>query len=327
MALGDNSCTTTQSCSANGVCPERHQPAFLSLPVELRLLIYKHCLARPVDGQFTLPLYIALSTTCRRVSKEFLPILINNFQLIPSINRLYDFLLAIGRENRRCNLKRLAFDYVPERTMDGEVSIETFQDVVLTRQCFRILARDCRALTDLEVRLDEKWLRWWFGAGWETSQMDFLEKLDFFDDHSIANVIGMRELGSMRGITKVEFHFSRYEYVDLRTSTWETEDEDEQEKELGVRALKNRWKGFSRDGRLYLQELEQRMMSSRSASETQQLATSSGLELNTSDGEERPIDSELKALEEELKDEVGPEWYETRLKYAERDAALQAKYQ
>ena len=137
--------------------------------------------------------------TCRLLRAEALSTFDNHFLPLPTINSLYAFLRAMGRD-RRMSLRRLQFVYHP--ASDRMSGMAKVRDMELTRRCIRLVARECRALRRFVVRLDEGFLKWHFGLCWDR---DWEVRKQSALQYGLNVVAGFRELRTVKGVSEVSF--------------------------------------------------------------------------------------------------------------------------
>ena len=90
----------------------------------------------------------------------------------------------------------------------NDANVNTSTDVVTTKHCFSPPARECQALTDLEVGLYEQLLKWFFGPSWYLDHTYFTEKYDGWSRDALWTVVGMCELEHAREARRVHLYSS-----------------------------------------------------------------------------------------------------------------------
>ena len=223
---------------------------FLSLPAEIRVLIYKHCLAQPEDKSWTLHLCTALSSTCHFIHHEFDPFLVNHYNVFPSVNRVYAFIRSLGYRSRLSELRRLAFVYFAENSEDS--FHETFRSAVIIRHCFRLIARHCRDLLNLDVYIDEHWLRYYFPMTWGP------EDDPGSDEYAVLeHVEGMAELSLVRGVRNPRFIWNPIRNPELwYCDQMESDGDDSAAEETGGSGLTKRGKEYLRQAERDMKKVE-----------------------------------------------------------------------
>ena len=173
--------------------------SFLYLPAEVRLEIYKTCIA---DSVFeTLREVYPLLKTCCVVRGEAQDIFDNHGCIFPTVNRLYAFLRAIGGP-RRGRLRRLAFRYAAASgDADGE---NKWADLELMRRAFKLLKNQCHALRHLRVHVSEVIMSRDLGTSWAMTPWRKHDRAARYLP-VVTETQGLLELSRLRGLRSVEF--------------------------------------------------------------------------------------------------------------------------
>ena len=161
------------------------------------------------------------------------------------MNRLYAFITSLGYRSRLFELRRLVFVYFAE---DSEESYYyTFRSVVIIGHCFKLIAQNCCDLLNLDVYIDEHWLKYYFPTNWG------LEEDAPSSEHAGLELVeGMADLGLVRGIHKPRFPEITIRNPKLWYPAPLTSDEDDLLDATGESR-------FTKRGKKYLRQLESDM--------------------------------------------------------------------
>ena len=206
---------------------------------------------------------------------------------------LYKFIISLGYRSLLPSLRQLRFNYFANDNERGDGN--TFLNVWMTRHCFQRMARDCRGLKDLEVYMDEKYLRWYFASSWNVPEDESYDiKYDHFAAGTIADVKGIADLRLLRGVSRPRF-------------VWKYSGETFEEG-----CIPWKWPGFSNEGRALLNGIEREMKGPRESNREDQKpngAAVGGSEAEVTGKDIKEMyELEKRAIRDELFAYVGRYW-------------------